>query len=164
MFPKNNIFNLHRCIPLAEGDNLNLIHSGCSSYLPDNKCYLYNYRDDYEAFSSMLMLLNGTLETSSVPLNCREEIRAYVCNYVYPGCNPLTGQPEGICENDCITYAVEGKCERFFADIVEIATRTGIFKFEIDCNYTLRFLQTEFHQDFVYDPSTCWNISGMYGK
>ena len=138
----------------------------CLDYLPANKCSIYRYTDDaaFVEIAEGLALLDATgLETDASEF-CVDTVRAYVCNYVYPGCNSMTGQPQGICQDECIRFAGPGSLCREFVDLlISLAASTRIFTFEVMCNFTLRFLEVEgFREEFVYNPLDCWNISSKF--
>ena len=138
---------------------MNLLYSTCANLLPRNKCYIYDYGVDFEELSEDLAFLDITLEKSDVPQYCRPAVRAYTCNSVYPGCNPLNQQPQGICEKDCVSITKGEECKKYFRDYAMIA-KIGGFPFELQCNFTLKFLETSFHQEFEYNRTDCWRISG----
>lgn len=124
---------------------------------------MYRYTDDAEYIEIVegLTLLDAAGMQTDASAYCIDTIRAYVCNYVYPGCNSVTEQPQGICQDECNHFAGPNSfCRRFLDQLVSLSANTGIFTFEITCNFTLRFLEIEgFREEFVYTPSDCWNIS-----
>ena len=142
------------------GNNLTLLHHTCLDYLPDGKCYIYNYGIDFAQIDLVLTLLDGTALNGGYQPACIEFVRAYICNYVYPKCNLATGNPEGVCTGDCITYVLNDDCRFIFNDLQTIAAATSDgFPFSRQCNNTLVFLE-QLIPDFVYNPNECINISG----
>ena len=140
------------------GNNLTLLHDRCLDYFPHDKCYIYNYGIDFAQTDLVLTILDRTSDSARYSPACSEFVRAYVCNYVYPKCDPATGNPEGVCTGDCITYVLNDDCRVEFTDLENVAT-TGGFTFLRQCNNTLIFVE-QFIPDFVYNPNECINISG----
>jgi len=153
------VFINFRCIPLR-GGNLALLHERCLDYLPDGKCYIYDYGIDFAQTDRVLSILDRSAQNSDYIPACIEFVRAYICNYIYPKCNPATGNYEGVCRGDCITYVLNDACSEPFNALATVAqTVPDGIPFSHQCNNTLNYLD-QFISDFVYNPDECFNISG----
>ena len=150
--------NYFRCIPLR-GSNLTLIHHRCLDYLPNDKCYIYDYGLDFDRTNFLLTLLDTSVESSTTSPACLEVVRAYTCNYIYPRCDPTTGSYQGICTGDCIRYVLSNNCRAIFDTLEIFAGNSGEITFTRQCNNTLINLE-QYMPGFVYDPEDCFNISG----
>ena len=147
------------CRPREEFQSL--VFESCLPYL-DHTCYFFDYRGNYELLTVRLSLLNPTLDgTSLISPTCREAARAYVCNYVYPPCDPFSGNPVGICEEDCHTY-VRDVCQSVFQTLVEVVEHVDDIIFEGDCNNTLRYLESFGFSFESRNAAICLNLSGEH--
>ena len=146
----------HNSCILLTSENINRLNAKCHPSWPTDKCYIYNYGVNISQLNEIFDYFFTVLD---IPPICEDTVEAYLCHYMYPGCNPITGQPEGVCEVDCVSYTEEGRCSMDFDGIATIAEITGKFPFEKQCNYTLSFLE-RFQKEFTYNPNACWNASG----
>ena len=160
----NNYLNFiitFRCIPLSDAVEQSLFLDLCIDYFPAERLFIYDYGIDFQQLKSDLGLLNAALETS--PLSspfCMDLIRAYTCNYVYPGCSNETGLPQGICTEECQRYVLGDVCSGEF-NTLETVTSNGILTFRRQCDNTLLLLE-----DFDVDTTEvnqcdCMNITGI---
>ena len=138
---------------------MSLIHDGCFDRWPEGKCYIYNYNIDFEQTATMLQILDNVARNRDYDTACIQDVRTFVCNYVYPKCDPVTGNYQGICTGDCIDFILNEACDRELGDLEFFASTSEVFTFSRQCNNTLIFLE-QFMPDFVYDPNDCFNISG----
>ena len=122
-----------RCVPLT-GDITDFINPRCHEYFPRNENYIYIYYGlDVAELYFFLSAYDAILERETDI--CQQKLLLYVCNYAYVGCNPDTGDPQGICESDCLSLMNE-EC----GDALVSASLTTAFTFV--CNDTLQYLRT----------------------
>jgi len=152
------VFINFRCIPLR-GGNLTLLHHRCLDYLPNDKCYIYDYGLDFDRTITLLTILDSSVESSTITPACLEVVRAYTCNYIYPKCDPATGNYQGVCTDDCIKYVLSDNCRYFFNTLATIAETSGEITFTRQCDNTLINLE-RYMPGFTYNPEDCFNISG----
>ena len=139
----------------------NFIFDPCLGYFPADKQYIYAYRDEYESLIGNLTELNNALGSgaSATPF-CNELLRAYTCNYVYPGCSNETGLPQGICTEECQRYVLTDVCGRQFNTLVQTTQDIGS-AFTRQCDNTLYLLQEYGIDSNDFDHLNCINITGM---
>ena len=130
--------------------------AACLPFLPNS--HIYDYGENFEFLKIQLNVLDAAQQSSNTPEYCQGVLRAYVCNYAYPGCNTMNGEPRGICEEDCITVST-GECKTFFNNIPVIAGSAG-FVFDPRCDNTLINLQTVYNQNFTYNSQDCTSVQG----
>ena len=138
---------------------MSLVHDGCFDRWPEDKCYIYDYNIDFEQTATMFQILDNIARNRDYDTTCIQEVRTFLCNYVYPKCDPVTGNYQGICTQDCIDIVLNETCNREFGDLEFFASTTDVLTFSRQCNNTLIFLE-QFMPDFVYNPDDCFNISG----
>ena len=138
----------------------NFIFSVCLSYFPDDKHFILDYREEYGSLTRTLGVLNNALVSAagSTPF-CNELLRAYTCNYVYPGCSNETGLPQGICTEECQRYVLSNVCRWQFNSLVQ-STRNIGSAFTRQCHNTLFLLQEYGIDGDDFDPFDCINITG----
>lgn len=120
---------------MSEANESSLIFSICIDYIPSNKHFIYDYGIDFEQLKGDLGLLNAALETSPISSPfCMDLIRAYTCNYVYPGCSNETGLPQGICIEECQRYVLTDVCSGEFGTLEVVTSSTGKLAFERRCD------------------------------
>ena len=147
-----------RCIPLR-GGNLALLHHRCLDYLPNEKCYIYDYGLNFDRTITLLTILDSSVESSTTTPACLEVVRAYTCNYIYPKCDPATGNYQGVCTDDCIKYVLSDNCRAIFDTLAAISETSGAITFTRQCDNTLINLE-QYIPGFPYNPEDCFNISG----
>ena len=110
-----------------------------------------------------LSILNGALIASpfATPY-CIDVIRAYTCNYVYPGCNNETNLPQGICREECERYVLTDICSSEFNSLVRATESTGRSIFIRQCENTLLHLQGHDINSEDFDHCDCINITGEH--
>ena len=142
------------------------VYDVCEPFLVE-ACYLYDYGIDFQEVQLTLSLLDAVLKSSSKEyvVACQEVMRAFVCNYVYVGCNPSTSLPQGVCKQDCINYAIEGDCKNAFQRIILLAENFGEgFTFILDCEdplWNVKIMNPEL-VNITMDPNSCISLSGKY--
>lgn len=146
----------YRCIPINTAREKGYILDICNQYFPQDKCFIFNFTTQFVSLRSSLDLLNNALSTAPATDFCKESVRAYVCNYVYPGCNPFTGLPQGTCIPECQFYLKE--CRREFNTLIHVIETSEQFSiaFDQECINTVAFTGVN------NDPSDCFNITGTY--
>ena len=124
-----------QCIQWGD-DNSGLVHRDCARFLA-NRCHLYsNGTDDFHLHFEQI---NHTLDTAIAAVDtairrhtdedednrndnevavCRDIFLGLVCSSMYPGCNPETGGPVGLCEDTCLEYATRDACPELFVDAI----------------------------------------------
>lgn len=158
------LFNC-RCLPLDDYNLQQNVFDVCEPFLR-NSCYMYDYGLNFVLALSELGILNTALSTSGpaiVRKECRDVIRAFVCNYYYIGCNPRTRQPQGICRESCIEYVQKGDCAASFDWLINFAAKTeGRFVFTPDCNDPLWKVKVDFPatENVTLDQEGCIDMSG----
>ena len=145
---------MHSCISQSEATDQSLIFSICLDYIPA-VIFKYGTSTDYEKLKNDLFLLNQALAASAASPFCRDLVRSYTCNYVYPGCNEDTGMPRGICRGECERYVLTDVCRSEFETLVRATSQEGTFTFTRQCNNTLMLVQ-----ELTFDPNDCINITG----
>ena len=132
-----------------------------------NRCFMYDYLD-YEAARDELRFLNAALLGSSnvhIKFECRDVIRAFVCNYYYVGCNRRTRLAQGICAESCAEYVENGDCASSFAWLANFAVSAGnTFVFTPECDNPLWYVKVHDPtlKNVTLDREGCINISGTY--
>ena len=123
--------------------------------------YLMESESSLLATSSitLLTILDSSVESSTTTPACLEVVRAYTCNYIYPKCDPATGNYQGVCTDDCIKYVLSDNCRAIFDTLAAIAETSGEITFTRQCNNTLINLE-RYMPGFAYNPEDCFNISG----
>jgi hypothetical protein len=138
----------------------NFIFDVCLTFFPANKLFLFDYREEYQSLIGNLIQLNNALEaTASIAPFCTRLLRAYTCNYVYPGCNNETGLPQGICTAECQRYVLTNVCRQQFIRLERNTQNTGT-TFTRQCQNTLFLLQEYGIGANDFDRSDCTNITG----
>ena len=138
----------------------NFIFDVCLSYFPANKLFLFDYREEYGSLVGRLTTLNNALESAAgAGPFCTKLLRAYTCNYVYPGCNNETGLPQGICTEECQRYVLTDVCRRQFNSLVQNTRNIGS-AFTRQCDNTLFLLQEYGIDADDFDHLDCINITG----
>ena len=103
-----------------------------------NRCFLYDYGLDFKQAMAKLNEYNTNLLLISdtyIRRDCWDVIRAFVCNYYYISCNPLTRLPQGICKNVCVQYTLNGNCADSFVWLNGLAKfPESDFIFNSDCD------------------------------
>ena len=135
----------------------NIIPDVCIKFFPEDKCFIYNYTMEFVTLKQSLDLLNNALSTAQGSLYCMDVLRAYVCNYVYPGCNSFNGLPQGICTPECERY-VHNECARDFNTLFQViqVTDQTLITINDECDNTVEFTGV-----MNQDPSDCFNITGI---
>ena len=87
-------------------------------------------------------------------------IRAYTCNYVYPGCSNETGLPLGICTEECQRYVLTSVCIEEFGTLETVTSATGKLAFRRQCDDTLLLLRGYGIDTENISHSDCINITG----
>ena len=133
------------------------------------RCFLLNYTLDYQHQDENLEQLNTLLEVtdeSVISEECKDVIRTFTCAYVYPGCNPVNGLPEGLCEDQCIDYIFNGGCSESFIYVVTLALEADneqVFPIRtFECDNPLQFVLTR-DSSFInssHDIDNCIKLSG----
>ena len=141
-----------------------LIFNTCINYIPAEKQFIYDYGLDYSKLSGDLSLLDATLRTSVASRFCRDLLRSYTCNYVYPGCNNQTGLPQGICQEECKRYVLSDVCKVPFNSLARVTAVNGMIIFTRQCNNTLLLLQEFGINRENFDHCDCINITGKTGN
>ena len=150
----------YRCIAVSEAKENSLFFDVCNKYIPSNKHFIYDYGINYEQLKGDLGLLNAALETSPLATPyCMDLIRAYTCNYVYPGCSSETGLPQGICTEECQAYVLTDVCSGEFNTLETVTRSTGKLAFQRQCEDPLMLLR-EFGITENTANSGCINITG----
>ena len=137
-----------------------LIFDTCLQYIQTEKNFIYNYGINFEDLKSDLSVLDATLDLSTSSPYCMDLIRAYTCNYVYPGCNNATGLPQGICKEECERYVLADLCKDEFNSLVTTTESPGRPTFTRQCDNTLLFLQDFGINRSDFDACDCYNITG----
>ena len=133
----------------------------CIKYIPNDKLFIYDYGIDFQQLKQNLVLLNAALETStSVTSYCMDLIRAYTCNYFYPGCNNDTGLPQGICKAECERYVLNDVCKGEFRTLEQVSNSVDRLTFVRQCDNPLLLLQDYGIGGEQVDQSDCFNITG----
>ena len=146
---------------MSEANESSLIFSICIDYIPSNKHFIYDYGIDFEQLKGDLGLLNAALETSPIsPPFCMDLIRAYTCNYVYPGCSNETGLPQGICTEECQRYVLTDVCSGEFGTLEVVTSSTGKLAFERRCDDPLLLLRGYGIDTENIPNSDCIHITG----
>ena len=146
---------------MSEANESSLIFSICIDYIPSNKHFIYDYGVDFEQLKGDLGLLNAALETSPIsPPFCMDLIRAYTCNYVYPGCSNETGLPQGICTEECQRYVLTDVCSGEFRTLEVVTSSTGKLAFERRCDDPLLLLRGYGIDTENIPNSDCIHITG----
>ena len=133
------------------------------------QCYLLNYTLDYVIQDANLNQMDVLLEvtTTDVVLDeCKDVIRILVCAFVYPGCNPENGLPEGLCLDECLDYLFQGACAESFTNAVQLglqSTTDNTFPIRsFECDNPLQYVVT-WDSTFInssHDADNCIKISG----
>ena len=139
--------------------NNSFVNDDCRPFLHPQKNYLYNYSIDYSNLDINLRALNSFLLSSGLTTFCVQVLQIYGCNYAYPGCDLVTGQPRGPCQQDCVTYTQKGECSDVVVELTRLTDGT-LLQFEANCSYTLQFLERDFNENFMYNDSNCVSIEG----
>ena len=131
------------------------------------QCYLLNYTVNYE-FQSLILThrLVGLnfLDQDQVLPGCKDVVKAILCAYIYPDCNPSTRLPVGICSDECYEYVYDGICRESFAHVPrksEDSQKIDTFlDSPLDCNDSLSYIVLH-DQSFVNQSVdlTCINPS-----
>lgn len=152
--------HLNRCILVSDAIKDSLIFDVCITYIASDKWFIYDYGIDYEELKEDLELINAGSKTLSLATPyCKDLLRAYLCNYVYPGCSNVTGLPQGICKEDCRRYVLSDACIGF--SVLEQVTHSiGRLTFTRQCDNTLLLLQDYDINTGNIDHSDCFNITG----
>ena len=152
-----------RSIPYEEFVD-GIIYDECIKFIPEGKCDFFDYGGEYEDIAEKLELLSAVLSTSKTETDyCKEVLRSYVCNYVYPGYNTVRDTPQGVCTQECEAFVLEGTCKRGFKNFEVFVQTDDRFNFSLQCDNTLAFVDT-YGFNFTDDPSDCYNISGKNNK
>ena len=139
----------------------------CRPFLRE-RCFLHDYLD-YERARDELSFLNAALLGSSdihINTECRDVIRAFVCNYYYVGCNSRTRLAQGICAGSCADYVETGDCAPSFAWLANFALATGSsFVFTPECDNPLWYVKVHDPslENITLDQEGCINMSGRGG-
>ena len=145
---------------MSEAVESNFIFDVCLSYFPPNKQFLFHYREEYQSLTRTLTQLNNALEAAArVTPFCTRLIRAYTCNYVYPGCSNETGLPQGICTEECQRYVLTNVCRQQFISLERNTQNIGS-AFTRQCDNTLFLLQEYGITTDDFDRRDCINITG----
>lgn len=127
----------------------------------------------YSCLNDIVSTLDLALSSTKVSDYCNQVLRAYFCNYAYPGCDPSNKRPIGICHKSCMKYLLGDKCENEITTLVNLALSFDDIHFVRQCNNTLMFLNDS---GFVTDENSasdvnitlnrdvCNNISGILLK
>ena len=138
----------------------NFVFDVCLSYFPADKLFLYDYREEYGSLVGRLATLNNVLESGAAAAPfCTRLLRAYTCNYVYPGCNNKTGLPQGICTEECQRYILTNVCRLQFVRLEQSTQDIGS-SFTRQCDNTLFLLQEYGIGADDFDRLDCINITG----
>lgn len=130
------------------------------------QCYLLNYELDYEEENITLNSLDHILTITSedvVPEECKDVIRSLTCAAVYPGCNPDTGLPQGLCKEECVEYIITGECAQPIMMSAQLAAASGneVPVSFLECDTPLGFVE-EHDASFInssLDIENCISIS-----
>ena len=136
------------------------IFDTCINYIPAEKQFIYDYGLDYAELIGDLSLLDATLRTSVSSQFCRDLLRGYTCNYVYPGCNNETGLPQGICREECERYVLSNVCKSQFDSLAKVTAVDRMLTFTRQCNNTLLLLKEFGINSENFDHCDCINITG----
>lgn len=151
----------YRCVTVSDVTNNSLLFDICIKYIPPDKHFIYDYGINYEQLKGDLGLLNAALETSPLSSSyCMDLIRAYTCNYVYPGCSNETGLPQGICTEECQRYVLTDVCTGEFGTLETVTTSTGKLAFRRQCDDPLFLLRDYGINTENISRSDCINITG----
>ncbi len=125
--------------------------------------HLYHFLEDYSCLNNNLYILENTLAASTATTFCKTLLRAYVCNYAYPACDPDTNEPIGICTGNCLDFFFGTVCSSEVDVLVTFSGQTSGFKFLEQCNNTLVFVKDSGLRSVNtvnQSQEECVNISG----
>ena len=153
-----------RCIPLTKENLKKYVYPGCHSFMT-RQCYLLNYKLDHAEENTTLNGLDKILTVTSedvVSEECKDVIRSLTCAAVYPGCNPNTGLPQGLCEEECVEY-ITGECAQPIMTSIQLAAASGneVPLSFLQCGTPLGYVE-EHDASFInssLDIENCINIS-----
>ncbi len=88
---------------------------------------------------------------------CDRVFRIYVCNYLYPPCEPNSSTvPIGVCTDECVKFVLrDNPCAM---ELELLANLRSDVPFLNQCNNTLELVQSRVA---VNASAKCINISGM---
>ena len=137
-----------------------IIFNICVNYISSDKLFIYDYGTDYEELKEDLQLLyDGSQSLSLANSYCMDLLRAYMCNYVYPGCSYVTGLPQGICKEECSRYVLDSGCPGFAA-VEGVSNSLQRLSFTRQCDDTLIFLRDYDINTESIGRGDCFNITG----
>lgn len=132
---------------------------------------MFSFMSSYSCLNDIVSTLDLTLSSTKVSDYCNQVLRAYFCNYAYPGCDPSNKSPIGICHKNCMKYLFGGKCEKEITTLVNFALSFEGIHFVRQCNNTLMFLNdsgfvtnenSASDVNITLNRDVCNNISGIY--
>ena len=115
-----------QCVEL-DAAGVSLLHRECTRFLT-NRCYLHiDIETDFDAINHKINTVLHSIDTITQQSEEKEEelkqcgdlFLALTCNLAYPGCNPESNTPIGLCEETCLEHATHSTCLPLFSDIVE---------------------------------------------
>ena len=126
-----------------------LIHGNCTQYLRD-RCYLHTANGtDFTYISRTIdAIVDGVARFGDEGVRakrCGDILLGIVCNSVYPGCNPDTGLPIGLCTDTCLAYMSDASCAPLYASILDTTLDENREAYVVDlevytnCNITNSF-------------------------
>ena len=137
--------------------NNSTLFPGCSNSLLYPLTFIYPL--NYDKVLNELDRLDQTVNNNpSVTAYCEELIRNYLCNYLYPPCDESGTSPLGICEEDCVTFAIDTRCVNQIDFLFALSVEE--LKYFKHCNNTL--LHIEEYGVYFSRTSQCININGKF--
>ena len=134
------------------------------------QCFFLNYTVDYTSQNFNLSLLDQLLNAATsefIREDCKNIIRTLTCAYVYPGCNPVSGLPEGLCEDECTDYIRYSDCMESIMTAIELGLDNSyevVFPIQsLECNDPLQYV-VKFDPSFTdspHDEDNCIKLSGI---
>ena len=145
-----------RCITTESASKSGLIYSTCIPYLTTE--YIFDL-PDYSSLNEILRLLETATISFNIDDGCTEEIQAYICNYIFVGCDANLTIPIGICQNDCESLLLQDNTCSNEVNTLFILASTVNFEFTRQCNRTHLPIGTD-ASAFTFNSSTCISTSG----
>lgn len=147
---------------IEEAINDSIVHEACIDSIQHTQLYLYF--SDYACLNDLIDMLDVAVISTKISEFCEQVLRAYVCNYVYPGCtmSERNDRPQGICHEDCNRYLLGESCQTEFLFLENLAENSGEFGFQRQCNNTLMFVSEAGLNVSTSEGQNCTQISGIF--
>ena len=152
------MYRSSQCVEL-DAIGVGLLHRECTRFLA-NRCYLnIDTETDFDAINHKIDTVLHSIDTitqqseeekEELNKQCGDLFLALTCNLAYPGCNPETNAPIGLCEETCLKHTTLNTCLPLFSDIVDALNEENTDidgKSYFNCSTDSNFIGTSFVAD-----------------